>query len=388
MEKALNGIKLNLAEKLKPRRYFIKTYGCQMNVADSEDVAGMLEALGFEETPSYERTDLFIVNTCSVRQAAEDKVYGLAPKINKLKGVNPQAKAIIIGCMVGSVRGQRKRYPEAVLQKKVPWADYLLETKDMRSLPQILLKDDFVGEWPIKAFGSYEPKREDKKHAFVNISTGCDNFCTFCVVPFARGKEKSRSFEEIVQEVEKLSLRGYEHVTLVGQNVNSWGDEKLPFAALLRRIHEVEGVKKISFISSNPFDFTMGLVKTLSLPKIDRYLHMAVQSGDNKILKKMNRRHTVEDFKKLIKNIRKTVPEIKIGTDIIVGFPGEAKEQFQNTVDLCRQIRFANVYIAMYSERPGTLAAKLYKDDVPKRIKRERHAYLTKVVEEVIDEPD
>jgi len=296
--------------------------------------------------------------------------------------------------MVGSVRGNRKRYPESKLHKKLSWADYLLAPEEVTELPQLILREHFVDAGTIKNLGSRATKRKDKNQAFIPVSTGCDNFCAYCVVPYAREEEKSRSLKDIVEEVESLTAQGYRHITLLGQNVNSWGiddrqrkmrirtnsNEKLPFAYLLRRLHEIENLEKISFISSNPFDFTMDLVETLALPKIDHYLHLPVQSGDNEILKKMNRRHTVEDLSTLIKNIKRSVPEIEVGTDFLVGFPGETEGQFQNTVMLCQEVKFSVAYISMYSERPGTLAARLYEDNIPREVKKRRHAYLTNIV--------
>lgn len=378
-------------------RYFIQTYGCQMNTADSEKIAGLLEALSLEPASSWETADVLILNTCSVRQMSEDKIYGWAPKVKKIRRGNPSLKVVVTGCMVGSAKGQRKRFQESYLTGKMPWVDYLLTTSEVENeLPTLLVKDGLIGEWALKALGGCEPKKAESEHAYVNISTGCDNFCTFCVVPYARDEEKSRPLEKIIREVEHLAQQSYKHITLLGQNVNSWGIKdrkqklliransktKLPFAALLRKIHGIDGVEKISFLSSNPFDFTKDLVEALTLPKIDRYLHIAVQSGNDEILKKMNRRHTSSDFLKLVEILRARVPEIKLGTDAIVGFPGETWEQFIDTVKLFQKVKFSVAYIAIYSERPGTLAAKLYPDDISLSEKRHRHKILTQIFEE------
>jgi tRNA-2-methylthio-N6-dimethylallyladenosine synthase len=234
--------------------------------------------------------------------------------------------------------------------------------------------------------------QKDPVHAFVNISNGCDNFCTFCVVPYARGREVSRSEEDILKEVQHLAGRGFKEITLCGQNVNSWGlgtkekfevrtgsDQRLPFANLLRKIHGLEEIEKISFISSNPFDFTADLIETVKLPKISRYLHIAVQSGNNDVLKRMNRRHTVEEFEDLVNRIKKARPDAEFGTDIIVGFPGETEGQFMDTVKLFERIKFHVAYISIYSPRKGTPAERFFPDDVPLKEKKRRHAHLTKV---------
>lgn len=360
------------------RKYHLITYGCQMNTADSEAIAGTLEKGGMVATDDLLQADLVVINSCSVRQAAEDSVYGLARRITLLREHKPHSKVILTGCMVGSTKGERKRFRQEILHQKAPWINDFIETADLLQATKIMA----------------QPKRAEGPHAFVNISTGCDNFCTYCVVPYARGKEVSRPKTDIMTEITDLVREGYNHITLLGQNVNSWGiadqtqklsirtnsKEKLPFARLLREIHEIDEVRKISFISSNPFDFTMDLVETLELSKIDRFLHLPVQAGDNEILKQMNRRHTREEYLQLLENIRRVVPDIKISTDLIVGFPGETEEQFQKTVALCEKARFSLAFISIYSERPGTNAAKFFKDNISLTEKKRRHKILTEVV--------
>lgn len=345
-----------------------------MNVTDSETIAGTFERAGWEETSHLDEANILVINSCSVRQAAEDSVYGLAKKVKSWREIKPEGKVILTGCLVGSVRGERKRFEEKELKNKLPWVDDFFQLEDFIKL----------------ITPPFEPKRQKTNHAFVTISTGCDNFCTYCVVPYARGKEISRPQNEILKEINQLVEKGYSQVTLLGQNVNSWGisnlaqkmsirtntKTSLPFADLLRNIHNLEGVKKISFLSSNPFDFTLDLVATLQLPKIDRQLHLPVQTGDNEILRRMNRRHTREEYLQLLKNIRLVVPDIKISTDLIVGFPGETEEHFANTVDLCQQAKFSLAFISMYSPRPGTNAFKFYQDNVPLAEKRRRHHLL------------
>lgn len=375
------------------KKYFVATYGCQANTRDSENISVLLEALGMLEAKNLNEADLIIVNSCSVRQASEDKVYGFAKKIKELRSKNQELRVILTGCLVGSATSLRNSISLEYLRKKTPWVDYYLNINDLASLPNCLLQFKVVDSWGIQGPpNSWIPTTQSHHGTvYVNISQGCDNFCTFCVVPYARGPEKSRSLEEVVSEVERCVFRGFKEVMLLGQNVNSWGLDpakkilsrkrigELPFSALLRRVNEIDGLQKIKFITSNPFDFTADLVETLKLPKIDRYLHLPVQSGDDEILKKMNRRHTREDYLELVSEIKQAVPEMELGTDIIVGFPGETEAQFLNTVDLVKRVGFNVVYIALYSPRPGTVASKLYKDDVLRSEKQRRHAFLTRV---------
>jgi len=376
----------------KPKTYFIKTFGCQANTADSGAMAGVLEALGFEEAERAEDSDVFIVNTCSVRQKSEDKVYGIGKLMGKIEKKRPFT--IIAGCMVGSVIGERKRYALRELIGKTPWADEYISPSQISTIPEILVKKSLIVDWVLQ---KYDPKKilarqASTTHAFVNISSGCDNFCTFCVVPYARGKETTRPKADILNEIEQLTTKGFRSFTLCGQNVNSWGlpasakfeirtgsRQKLPFAQLLREIHEIALVEKIDFISSNPFDFTRDLIETIQLPKISNYLHIAVQSGSNAVLKRMNRRHSVEEFIFLVEAIRKAKPSIELGTDIIVGFPGETRAEFMDTVKLFDKIKFDRAYISIYSSRKGTPAQRFFADDVSLVEKKKRHAELTRV---------
>lgn len=405
------------------KKYYIKTFGCQANEADSNTMSGILEALDFEPLKISKDTkdtrgpnsdagdksrgdreallkllpqlDLFIVNTCSVRQKSEDKVYGLGKIIKELKDAGKKLPYIVMsGCMVGSVTGERKRTEFDELRKKTPWVDLYINPTQVWDLPNLLHKNNVLSDWAMQKYnvGEVAPKIEGKTRGFVNISYGCDNFCTFCVVPYARGKENSRSKEEILREIRRLALRGVTEIMLCGQNVNSWGlsvgekfrlragsDQKLPFADLLRAVTAIEEIKKINFISSNPFDFTQDLIDVLKDPKISNYLHMAVQSGNNEVLARMNRRHKIEDFLALVEKILLAKPGIELGTDIIVGFPGETREQFMDTVKLFEKITFNVVFISMYSTRKGTAAQKTFSDDVPLAEKKWRSAHLHEV---------
>ena len=389
------------------KKYYIETYGCQANTKDSQVMSGTLDAMDFSQTNDFKEADVIIINTCSVRQKSEDKVYGWGLKLG-----NPIAHEVqiyekkgnqvvfVTGCMVGSAKGDRKRYDIKMLEEKMPCANYMLAPDEEYKIPEILVKEGLVSDWTKKAIGDVVLAKDISNNdltAYVHISTGCDNFCTFCVVPYARGKEVSRTEDEILHEINHLVSRGYKKVLLIGQNVNSWGldtktkfklragsEHKIPFANLLRKIHEINDIEKISFISSNPFDLTQDLIDTLSLPKIDRYLHMAVQSGNNEILKAMNRRHTIEEFKDLVTKIKKAVPDITFGTDIIVGFPGETEDQFMDTVNLFKWMKFNVAFISIYSPRIGTNAEKNLKDDVPLKEKKRRYKYLTEIWKETL----
>ncbi len=383
-------------EILEIKTYHIQTFGCQANIADSNTIAGVLEALGFEETKNITESSVCIVNTCSVRQKSEDKVYGLG---KVFKDIHTKKKPFIIlaGCMVGSVTGDRQRYEFDELRKRTPWVDTYINPTQIQDIPKILAKHKLLSTWTLS---KYDPnntisKQNNNVHAFVNISYGCDNFCTFCVVPYARGKEVSRPKEDILKEINHLANRGFSEITLCGQNVNSWGlsmndkfeirtgsNQKIPFASLLREIHAIDAIKKISFLSSNPFDFTNDLIKTVTLPKISNYLHIAVQSGNNEVLKRMNRRHTIEDFINLTNKLKKVKKDIEFGTDIIVGFPGETEKQFMDTVKLFKKVKFNVAFISIYSPRKGTPAQKFFEDDVSLKEKKRRHALLTKVWKE------
>jgi tRNA-2-methylthio-N6-dimethylallyladenosine synthase len=385
-------------ETYSPQKYYITTFGCQANEADSNTMAGILEALGFERTDSMEESDIYIVNTCSVRQKSEDKAYGIGKELKELTDDGKETPFVVMaGCMVGSVTGERQRYAFEELKKRTPWVQEYINPHQIMNLPEILFKNGLISEWAIQKFNPEKVygSQKDNKHVFINISTGCDNFCAFCVVPYSRGAEKSRSKEEIIREIQHYLLRGYTDFTLCAQNVNSWGlsmvdkfdirsgsDQKLPFAELLREIHNLEGVEKIDFLSSNPFDFTSDLIDVFKLPKISNYLHMAVQSGNNEVLKRMNRRHTIEDFYTLIERIRLAKPDLEIGTDIIVGFPGETEEEFLDTIKLFEKVKFNVAFISIYSPRKGTPSEKHMNDDVPLSEKKSRHARLMKVWQE------
>lgn len=345
----------------KTQKYFIKTFGCQMNKSDSEKIAGAFQLKGYQPVQLIKQADIIVINTCSVRQSAENRVMGLVNNLKKLKIKNSKLKIVITGCML--------HYSLTRLKKLLPEADEFIRLKDL--LPK-------TRDLKLQI-------RSLKTNAWVPIMRGCDNFCTYCIVPYSRGREISRPMKEIYCEVKELVKRGYKEITLLGQNVNSYGKNfsnkfnESPFAKLLRKLHSIKGLKKIKFLTSNPQDLTPSIIKAMKLPKIDRYLHLAVQSGDDEILKRMNRRYTAKQYLTLINQIRAEIPEIEFGTDIIVGFPGETKEQFQNTVKLCKKVKFKIAYINKYSPRPGTPAFKL-KDNISPQEKKRRWRILDKLI--------
>lgn len=341
-------------------KYFVKTFGCQANVADSERIASFYEQKGYKPAQKIDQADVIIINTCSVRQSAENRAGGLINNITKkLKNEKTKKpKIILAGCML--------RYPAKDLKRKYSGIDEFLKIGEIGfNLPAL---------------------RNDKTHAWVPIMEGCNNFCSYCVVPYARGREKSRPMEEIICEIEELVKRGYKEITLLGQNVNSYSftlseveGPNSPFAVLLKRLNEINGLEKIKFMTSNPWDLTDEIIQSIKLPKVEKYLHLPVQSGDNDILKQMNRHYTAKQFLDLITKIRKEIPGIEIGTDIIVGFPGETEEQFQNTVDLCKKAKFCLAYISEYSPRPGTVAFKM-RDDISSKEKQRRWRILNELI--------
>lgn len=361
-------------------KYFIKTYGCASNVSDSEKIAGYYESKGYKPAKSIKDAEVVIINSCSVRESAENRAMGQINNIAKIK--NPPAgragqksKIILTGCMM--------RYSLTRLKELMP------KVSEFKKISEFKVNSQFDN---LKI-------RNSKREALVPIMEGCNNFCTYCVVPYARGREKSRPLKDILCEVEKLVNNGTREITLLGQNVNSYGKDfekskikmqkvkiqiknkkiKTPFALLLNVLNEIEGIEKIHFLTSNPWDFEDEIIQAMKLPKIDKYLHLPIQSGDNEILKKMNRHYTAGEYLQLIKKIKKEIPEITIGTDIIVGFPGETEEQFENTLNLCKKVGFVKAYVAIYSPRPQTAAFKL-KDDVPHKEKKRRWQILDKLI--------
>ncbi len=375
------------------KTFFIRIFGCQQNVADSERIASYYEARGYKQIKEDKKADLVVINSCMIRGKAEERVYGYIRNLRKLKDASEQ-RIVLTGCVTGAAMREPSGKMAKKLKKRIP---------DVELLPL-----EEVGFEP-------EPKRAEGKHAWVVISNGCNNYCTFCIVPFARGKEISRPFDDIVNEVKKLVSDGYNSITLLGQNVNSYGSdlvlaknkkdqgsytlpsgqvvepvmvshlgrERIPtlFPYLLDTVAKIEGLDTITFTSSNPWDFSDELIDVISKNKnIDRLLHLPVQSGSDKILKSMNRWYSADEYLNLIERIQKKIPEAKFITDIIVGFSGETEEDFQKTIELSKKVGFVKAFIGQYSERPGTVATTKMPDDVPQKEKKRRWEILNELI--------
>lgn len=353
-------------------KYYIITFGCQMNKSDSERIASLLEKIGYKRVLNEKEADLIVVNMCSVRQSAVDRVYGLNLKFKKLKIKNPKLKTILTGCVLKKDKEKFKKFFDFIL--------------DIKNLPNwhLVIKNSKLKKSK-KNYLSILPKYQDKKLAYVPISNGCNNFCSYCVVPFTRGPLVCRPPAEILKEVKALVKKGYKEIWLLGQNVNDYqskikikkeGEKLINFAKLLKMINDIPGDFKFFFTSPHPKNFSDELIETLSkCEKFGKYLNLPLQSGDNEILKKMNRNYTVQEYKNLVRKIRKKIPDIKLSTDVIVGFPGETKKQFENTKKLFKEIKFDFAFIAKYSPRPGTLAFKM-QDNVSLKEKQKRWKIL------------
>lgn len=370
-----------------------------MNYSDSERIATLLAELGYQPTYILNDADLVIFNTCSVRQKAEDRVFGHMHTIEKLKKENKSLKVGLTGCMVRE-SGICSEIPQNDLCKKLSTLDFQFRIEDLHLLPEILRKIEhnrkninilYDNLNPSDSYFRIAPSHSSAAQGFIPIMTGCDNFCSYCIVPYARGRERSREIKNVIAEVTKFVEQGGLEVTLLGQNVNSYApyeydyeNEYLPpFVKLLEEINQIEGLKRIRFTSSHPKDMSDDLISALGqLDKICNHIHLPVQAGDNDVLRAMNRHYTVEDYKLLIKKIRRAVPNIAISTDVIVGFPGETEKQFMNTVKLFKDIEFDMAYLAQFSPRKGTVAADNMEDNVPKNEKSRRFHFLNEVLKE------
>lgn len=368
-----------MSKERKPETFHISTYGCQMNLADSSTLASTLRTRGFKRVENEADADLIIFNTCSVREKAEDRVYGRLGEIYKYKRLKPHLKVAVVGCMA-------QRLGED-LRKRVPHVDIVLGTDRMFELPDVL--EGKEGTEPVMtAFGHenmdmIEPVLSTPHSGFVTISRGCDNYCTYCIVPYVRGKERSHSADYIVDAVKKMVDEGAVEVTLLGQNVNSYQAGETDFPALLRRVADESGVSRIRFMTSHPKDLSRTLVDVMfDEPRIMRHIHLPLQSGCNRVLKKMGRVYTIEHYLKIIDYIRKQLDYVVITTDLIVGFPSETIEEFEQTLDAVRRIRYDSAFMFRYSVRPGTTASR-YADDVPDDEKIRRLKKLIAIQQEI-----
>ncbi|MEN3013808.1 MAG: tRNA (N6-isopentenyl adenosine(37)-C2)-methylthiotransferase MiaB [Endomicrobiia bacterium] len=361
-------------------KLFIQTFGCQMNVADSEYVASMLITnRNFELTEDINTADVIIVNTCSVRKHAEDKAESFIGRLKKLKIKNKKLKIIVLGCFA-----QRAKFE---LQKKFPFIDIIAGPLEYEYLPEILQNTfDITLSSKNQHLNIF-----NKVSTFVPIMTGCNNFCSYCIVPYVRGTEKSRNYEEVLNEIKALLEKGVKEVTLIGQNVNSYKsftkneEKQITFAELLEMVANLDTNKKywVRFLTNHPKDMNYDIVKIIKkYPNISRHIHLPLQSGSNRILQLMNRNYTVEKYKEIIQMIRQEIPEICITTDLIVGFPTETEEDYQATLKTVLEIQFDSAFVFKYSPRKGTKAAEL-SDDVPQNIKETRHYQLLKLCNEL-----
>ena len=368
-------------------RYYLQTLGCQMNKNDSERVMSVVEDLGYAPVGTQNNADLIVVNTCSIRQSAEDRVFGQARNWKALKKKNPKLTIAVTGCLPG-------RDKTGELREKLPVVDFFFPIKDLPELPnwlagrhpQLAMSGDLVDDYL-----KIRPKAGNPRQAWVTIMSGCNNYCTFCVVPYARGFERSRSAADVLSEIKELVEGGTLEITLLGQNVNTYrpNDTEIfskanpygdPFAALLWEMNQLAGLERIHFTSPNPQDMSDDVIGALALPKHMNILHLPIQSGSERILKKMNRRHTREEYFSIIDKVNATKPGIALATDIIVGFCSETEKDFLDTVDLYKKVQFDISYTAIYSPRSGTVAGRVWEDDVPAEEKKRRWDYLHDVM--------
>ncbi|MEE1370540.1 MAG: tRNA (N6-isopentenyl adenosine(37)-C2)-methylthiotransferase MiaB [Bacilli bacterium] len=365
------------------KTYSILTYGCQMNVHDSENIKGIMEDLGYNEEENYEKADVIILNTCAIRENAHNKVVGILGRIKKLKEDNPNIITIIGGCM------PQEEGISNMLKDKYKWVDIVLGTHNIYDIPTLLdnvtkekkqnievysIEGDIIENLPVKRDSNYK--------AWVNIQYGCDKFCSYCIVPYTRGKQRSRLPKDILKEINSLKEKGYKEVTLLGQNVNAYGkdlDINYTMSNLLEDTAKT-GIDRIRFVTSHPWDFSSDMIDTIAkYDNIMPYIHLPIQSGSDNILKKMNRRYTIEEYKKLFYELKSKIKNVSITTDIIVGFPNETEEDFQKTLDIYNELKYDLAYTFIYSPREGTPASKM-EDSVPLEEKEERLQRLNKIV--------
>lgn len=367
------------------RFYYLRTYGCQANERDSETIRGMCEALGYLPVNEPDNADLIIHNTCAIRENAEQKVFGELGNLRKLKYENPDLIFVVCGCMA-----QEEKVVERIL-KTYPHIDVVFGTHNIHRFPSLLYQAIFNKERVIEVystegevFENLPVRRVQNTKAWVNIMYGCDKFCTYCIVPYTRGKERSRLKEDILAEIDTLIDEGYKEVTLLGQNVNAYGKDlgiDYDFANLLEDV-SLKNIERVRFMTSHPWDFSDQMIDIMAKENnIMPFLHLPLQSGDSDILKIMGRRYTVEDYMNLYRRLKAKMPNLALSTDIIVGFPNETEEQFQHTLDVVNEIHYDNAYTFIYSPRPGTPAANM-EDNVPLDVKRERLQRLNAKVNE------
>ncbi len=362
---------------LNGKFYHIETYGCQMNVHESEKIRGILSTFGMADTDDVEQASLVVFNTCCIREGAEDKAYSNISALKKWKQSNPDNIIILCGCMPQQKNGKYD------FKKRLPFVDIVIGTHNINMLGEYLkrfLTDHKrileIVDKPINGMETEKCIRDDKINAYVNIIYGCDKFCTYCIVPHVRGRETSRPMKEIYAEVKDLvQNQNYKYITLLGQNVNSYGKDLKPktsFASLLEKLCQIEGDFKIKFMTSHPMDFDLDLIKVMKeQDKVAKALHLPVQSGSTKVLKRMNRHYDIKHYYKIIRKVKRAIPNISLSTDIIVGFPGETEKDYNQTLKLIKRVKYDQVFAFMYSPRSGTPAAT-FVDQIDEKVKNKR----------------
>ena len=369
-------------EKMK---YFIVTYGCQMNVHESEKIAAILEGLGYEACEKREDADIIVFNTCAIREGAEDRVFGNVGNLKKQKKRNKNLIIAVCGCMT------QKETTAQKLMQTFPFVDIVIGTFNLPKLGYFIeavkkgRQLEILNEGDIDEVLPY--KRTSGENAWVNIMQGCNNFCTYCIVPYVRGREKSRKEENILKEIKEIiKEKKYKKITLLGQNVNSYGqdlNDGSSFSKLLKDICALDGDFKLSFMTSHPKDLTDDVIDVIaSEEKIEKYIHLPAQSGNDRILKIMNRKYTREKYLSIIKKIREKIPNCRITSDFIVGFPTETEEEFEDTFSLVKEVRFDSIFAFMYSPREGTVASKM-EDQIPEKVKHQRVNKLLKLEKQI-----
>lgn len=357
---------------MNSKKVYIETYGCQMNVSDTEIVESILTDAKHEIITEANNADVILLNTCAIRENAETRISGRLRSMQTLKNQKPNLLVGILGCMAEH-QGEK-------IVKESPIVDLVVGPDQYRKLPSLINKEDADNtpsyELDLSKFETYSdiyPTRKDGITGWVTITRGCNNFCTYCVVPYTRGRERSRSPQEIVDEAKKLRDEGYKEVYLLGQNVNSYKYEGKDFADLLDEVAQIDGIRRIKYITSHPKDFNEKLVDVIAANKnISRYLHLPFQAGSDRILKKMNRRHKIEEYQSKIEYIHKMLPDVGLSTDIIVGYPTETLAEFEETLRVCKDSKFDSAFVFKYSAREGTKAFKLHPDDISEEEKVRR----------------
>ncbi|MDK0910611.1 tRNA (N6-isopentenyl adenosine(37)-C2)-methylthiotransferase MiaB [Clostridium perfringens] len=375
---------MTLENNMDKKLFCISTYGCQMNEEDSEKLSGMLKSQGYERTENKEEASIIIFNTCCVRENAENKVFGNLGQLKQLKKKNPNLVIAICGCMM-----QQVGMADKVL-KTFPYVDIIFGTHNAHKFPEylhrVLQEGVQVKEILNKEEGIVEGLPIDRKSdvkAFVTIMYGCNNFCTYCIVPYVRGRERSRKSEDIIKEIEELVSQGYKEITLLGQNVNSYGkglEEDIDFAGLLRKVNEVKGLERVRFMTSHPKDLSDDVIMAIKeCDKLCEQVHLPVQSGSSRILKEMNRHYDREYYLDLVKKIKSEIPDVTLTTDIIIGFPGETEEDFLDTLSLCEEVGYDSAFTFIYSRRNHTPADKM-ENQIPDYIKHDRFNRLVEAI--------